>query len=247
VEAGTSPDPGMPLCEIVLATAFALVPVYAYLIARFVSHVFMPRYGLTAVIGFSILLAWFAHRSVHGRAVAGSGLAIVFAIWFVAGFVAWVANTAPTKVAAAQTQNAPVHSYDLAPEAIEPGLPFVAASGLFFLEADHYGSPAFVSRLVYLMDRDAALRYTGSDQFDGGFVVLRRWFPLRGKMRNYEEFVRSNRRFVVFGGFNQPLEWVTKKLIDDGAELRFLSEYHGPYGENVLLEATMPERENGKR
>lgn len=230
----------MPLYELALAVAFTLVPLYAYLIAKFISHVFMSRYGLTAVIGFSILLPWFARRSVRGNPVPGLALTMLFAGWFVSGFVIWMANAVPSKVAAAPNQTAPAHSYELTPEAVEPGLPFVAANGLFFLEADHYGSSAFVSRLFYLMDREAALRYTGSDPFDGGFFILRRWFPLRGSIENYEEFVRSHRRFLVFAGFNHPLEWLTKKLIDDGAELRFLSEYHGSYGENVLLEATMP-------
>ncbi len=233
-------SPGMQACEVTLAAAFTLVPLYAYLIAKFVSHVFMVRYGLASVIGFSLLLGWFAHRSTRGRPVAGLGLTMLFAGWFLSGFAIWMANTAQTNVAAAPTPDAPVHSYELAPELVKPALPFVAAGGLFFLEADHYGSPAFVSRLIYLMDRDAALRYTGSDQFDSGFVVLRRWFPLRGKLENYKEFVHSHRRFLVFAGFNHPLEWLTKKLIDDGAELRFLGEYHGAYSENVLLEAIMP-------
>ena len=50
---------------------------------------------------------------------------------------------------------AAAHAYEVPPELIETDLPFVASNGLFFLEADHYGSETLVSRLVYLTDEGA--------------------------------------------------------------------------------------------
>jgi hypothetical protein len=231
---------GIPAHEITLAIGFAFVPLYVYFVAKFVSNVFMTRYGLPAIIGGSILFAWFLHR--YGRRVRFAGWAIsaLLAAWFVSGFAIWIGNTLQTRVAAASKPGSPAHSYEIPPELVKTELPFVASNGLFFLEADHYAPESLVSRLVYLTDKDAALRYSGSDVFDSGFPRMQKWFPIRARVESYASFVRAHRRFLVFGEFDYPLGWLTKKLVDDGAELRFLGQYHGPYGENLLLEAAMP-------
>jgi hypothetical protein len=220
-----------------------LVPVFAFLVGRFFSHAFLPRYGLAAIIGFSILFASYAHRYAADRRFSGALIPVLFAAWFLAGFFVWMTNTARTNVSAASVPSAPLHAYEIPPELVEKDLPFVASNGLFFLEADHYASAAFISRLVYLTDRDAAIRYTGTDVFDRGFSVLEKWFPIRARIEDYTGFVRQHRRFLVFGGFDHPLGWVTKKLLDEGAQLKFLGQYHGAYGENLLLEVSMPAAE----
>jgi hypothetical protein len=231
----------VPPHEIAAAAGFVLVPLFAFIVAKLVSNVFMTRYGLTAVIGIGILFAYFMHRYTVDRRLAGALFTLVFAIWFGAGFLVWMMSTARGNVAAASRTPEPIHAYEAAPEFAEPDIPFVAANGLFFLEADHYGPQPFVARLVYLSDRESALKYTGSDIFDRGFPILRKWFPIRARVEDYTAFVRAHRRFLVFGEFQHPLAWLTKKLLDDGAQLRFLGQYHGSYGENLLLEATMPE------
>ena len=69
---------------------------------------------------------------------------------------------------------------------------------------------------------------------------MQKWFPIRARVESYSTFTQAHRRFLVFGGFDHPLAWLTRKLLDDGVELRFLGQYHGAYGENLLLEAVMP-------
>jgi hypothetical protein len=232
---------GFEFHEIVAALTLAFIPVAALLIAIFVSHVFMPRYGLAAVIGFSILFTWFAHHYAADRRVTGVLTSYLFALWFLGAFAVWMMETTQLKVKAASTHARRPAVYEIPPELVKPDLPFVAANGLFFLEADHYAPQSFVSRLVYLADTDAAVRYTGSDVFDRGFPIMQKWFPIRARVENYATFTRRHRRFLVFGGFDHPLAWLTRKLLDDGVELRFLGQYPGAYGENLLLEAVMPE------
>jgi hypothetical protein len=231
---------GFEVHEIVAALALVLVPVFAFLIAIFVSHVFMPRYGLAAVIGFSILFTWFAHQYAADQRLTGALVSYLFAFWFVCGFALWIIDATRLKVTAASSHAGRPAAYEIPPELVKPDLPFVAANGLFFLEADHYAPQSFVSRLVYLADTDAAVRYTGSDVFDRGFPIMQKWFPIRARVESYSTFTRRHRRFLVFGGFDHPLAWLTRKLLDDGVELRFLGQYPGAYGENLLLEAVMP-------
>jgi len=236
----TGEPKGFPLYEISAALGLVLIPVFAYLVASSVSHVFMTRYGLAAVVGLSILFASFAHRYADDRTLAGAAITLLFAAWFAGGFFLWMANAAGARVSAASIGGTPPHVYEIAPEMVEKDLPFVASNGLFFLEADHYAPAAFTSRLVYLSDPELAIRYTGTDVFDRGLPILEKWFPIRARVEDYSSFVGRHRRFLAFGGFDHPLGWLTKKLLDEGAELRFLGQYHGPYGENLLLEITMP-------
>jgi hypothetical protein len=231
---------GFKFYEIVAALTLVFIPVVALLIAIFVSHVFMPRYGLAAVIGFSILFAWFAREYTADRRITGAVVSYLFAFWFIGGFALWMMGTAHLK-AAASSHAGPPAAYEIPLELVKPDLPFVAANGLFFLEADHYAPPSFVSRLVYLADTASAVRYTGSDVFDRGFPTMQKWFPIRAHVESYATFTRQHRRFLVFGSFDHPLAWVTRKLLDDGVELRFLGQYPGAYGENLLLEAIMPD------
>lgn len=240
-DADTAPTrpAGFPLHEIAAALGLAMTPLFAYLVAKLVSHVFMERYGLAAVIGFAILFAAFTRRTAGRRTIAAAALPVLFSAWFAGASGLWIVEATRSRVLAASAPARP-HAYEVPPQVIEMDLPFVASNGLFFLEADHYAPQAFVSRLVYLTDPDAAVRYTGTDVFDRGFPIMHRWFPIRARLEDYSTFVRQHRRFLVFGGFDHPLGWLQKKLLDDGAQLRFLGQYHGAYGENLLLEVTMP-------
>src|SRR5262249_41658809 len=87
--------------ELALAAGFALIPLYAYLIAKFVSHIFMPRYGLPAVIGCSILFAWFSHGSADWRRAEGWVLAALFSAWFFSGFAFWMRDASHSTAAGA--------------------------------------------------------------------------------------------------------------------------------------------------
>jgi len=231
--------PGFPTHEVAAGLGLTLIPVFALLVARFVSHIFLPRYGLGAIIGLSILFVSFAHRYAADRRLAGAALPILFAGCFAASFFLWMAGATRSNVAAASVPGAPPHVYEVPPELVEPDLPFVASNGLFFLEADHYAPAAFTSRLVYLTDDSAAIRYTGTDVFEHGFPILEKWFPLHAHVEDYGSFVGRHRRFLVFGAFDHPLGWLTKRLLDEKAQLRFLGQYHGAYGDNLLLEVTI--------
>jgi len=231
--------------EIAAALGLAAAPVFAFLIASFVSKVFMTRYGVSAAIGFTILFAWFVDRYPSNRRLAGGIVAPLFAAWFLSAFALWFVDTARSHVAAASRSPSGQHAYEAVPELVQTDLPFVASNGLFFLEADHYATPAFVDRLFYLTDPKTAVRYTGTDVFDTGLVTLQKWFPIRAHIETYDAFVAAHQRFLVFGEFDHPLGWLAKKLLDDGAELRFLGQYHGSYGDNLLLEVNLRPQEAG--
>jgi hypothetical protein len=118
---------------------------------------------------------------------------------------------------------------------LHPELPLVFSSGIQFLEADHYEPPEVVRRLYYLTNRKAALEYTGSDVFEG-FRNIHRWFPIRAKVAEYDRFITQQQHFIVYGPYAYPNDWLIRKLVNDGILIRFLDQYPGQWGDNLLLE-----------
>jgi hypothetical protein len=117
----------------------------------------------------------------------------------------------------------------------------VVSNGRLFLEADHYQPSKIAYRLHFLTNRRAALQYTGSNVFDHGFSVVRKWFPIKGTLVDYDQFLLRHNHFLVYGPFDYPDDWLIRKLLDDGAQVIHLGQERGPVGEILLLEvATKP-------
>ncbi len=225
----------LPPHELAAAIGFLLVPVLAILLAVFVSHIFMLRYGLGAVIGVSILVSA-GSGAVTGRSKAvGAALVLLLAGWFAATTAVWVVRQVGSLQDESLLGKAPF-------EQLHPELPVVISSGLLFLEMDHYTTPAVASRLNYLMDEEIARKKTGSDVFDKGFLVSRRWFPIRGHLRDYRSFLAAHPKFLLYGYSSFDLDWLIPKLIEDGAKLTYLGQ-QGPLKQRtVLFEVESPGR-----
>jgi hypothetical protein len=133
--------------------------------------------------------------------------------------------------AGASTQNA---GLNLA--SVRPDLPIVISNPLMFLELDHNEQPSVVARLYFLTDRSSALRYTGTDGFDSGYPRDRKWFPIRSKIQDYNDFMRNNKTFLIYGTYSEPLDWVIRRLLEDHIGLRFLGQNGGSHGILTLLE-----------
>ena len=220
--------------EWAIAAGFAIIPACAVVLARVGSSPFFPRYGANGVIGFSLLFALFLRwRGTPHR--AASMVTAVFLVCYVAAFGGYLYETLGAKPTpeAASLDGKERHKD---PFEVKPDLPFVVSSALELLEIDHYAPPSVTSRLYYLTDRDAALEYTQTDGFDAGFPNLQRWFPMHAKLAPYQTFIREHQRFLLYGVYSFPTDWLIKKLIDDGADVRLIGDAEGGYGDNLLFE-----------
>jgi hypothetical protein len=90
--------------------------------------------------------------------------------------------------------------------------------------------------LHFLTNRESALSYTGTDVFDKGYSVMRKWFPIRAKTSPYSDFMKNHNRFLVIGSYDHVLEWLPHKLKADGVALKFIGEYAAAYGDVIVLE-----------
>ncbi len=234
----------VPLHELVCAAGFALAPVFALLLGFAFTGIYLVRYGIPAVVGVSILFAAFTSSRLRGAA----GPAVLVSMFFLGWFGVSSANSIRTAIQSSSDSGSPVAAKSRSQSRnqeisslsrlsqIRSQLPLVVSNGRLFLEADHYESPEIAPRLHFLTNRQAALRYTGCNVFDHGFSVVRKWFPIRGVLVDYDQFLLRHNHFLVYGPYDYPDDWLIRKLLDDGAQLTLLGQKRGSVGDNLLLE-----------
>jgi hypothetical protein len=193
---------------------------------------FWDRYAVGAILGASILitaLCVFAARRGTGRGIAGAVIILVL-FCFLNG---------RTGVLLERYENSSA-GY----RAIQPDLPFVTASGLTFLEMDHRESPEFIRRLYYLTDRESAIRYAHASIFEE-LPRVARYFPVRGNITPYREFIKQNPQFIVLGTPGFPEDWLLEKLHDDGAEIHLVLNQKNGYRDRQLFQVRVRRNEVG--
>ena len=188
---------------------------------------FFPRYALIAGAAFYALLAlaviYFARRS--------SLAALVFLLVVLMSAL-WRGNAFTGQVLAATAPNPALN-------ALKPELPLVAASGLTFLEMNHYESRELVARLHLLLDRDSAMRYAHATLFEG-YAGLLPYFPIRGTVAQFRDFAAQHRHFLVIGTADYPEDWLLPKLYAEHANVKLLGRYKLPYKDKAVYEVTLP-------
>lgn len=80
-------------------------------------------------------------------------------------------------------------------DAARPDLPVAMDDALLFVPLSLYGSPEYRGRLVYLVDLEKAVAYSGSDTADRTLTRLRPY--LTAAMPDYSEFVDAHREFLL--------------------------------------------------
>jgi len=218
----------IPLHEIVLAGGFLCAPFLGVALASTVTKIFMDRYGLAAVLGFSIFLGTLVSR----RTTRHPGAAVVVIAALAVGFL-WLPVMA---ILPAPASKAPAgKDFQLAD--LDPALPIVVANGLQFLEFDHYEPKQVTDRLFFLIDRDVAIRYTGTP----GFAQLRpiaKWFPIRSHLEDYDQFLKSHPTFYILSVYDFPMDWAMQKMRDDGVPLTFVKQVALRHGATILAKVT---------
>lgn len=197
---------------------------------------YFPRYGIAASFAVAALVpAFIAWWTANSRRAA-----LVTAVVFVAAVLR------PSSVARVlQRKIEPTHvSFPVDRESptnvaqIQPNLPFVDADGLTFVEMNYYEGANFLSRVHYLVDPQAAFRYAHANGFNG-LAALKGRFPIRANIEPYEQFIQEHRKFLVFGSYDTPDDWLLTKLIADHATVRFLGEFRSQYKDHDLYEVTL--------
>ena len=211
------PSPGdtLPTHEVVVVAGAALVPLAAWLLGTFVIGAFTPRYGLSGVVGLALGLPLLVWRVAPGRNLAALILCVIVALPF-AQTVVVVLRSPP-----ALTPN-PVAQRPLLADVLSGAGPVVAAGSLTYLQLWYYAPRLTRSRLVYLADPNEAVRFTGSDTIDRGYLVLARWTPVR--VEPYDVFMERQRQFTIYAAGGG---WLLDKLAETGATVNLAGSEPG--------------------
>jgi len=210
----------IPFHEMVLAAGFLVAPLLGVALASTVTKIFMARYGLAAILGFSMALG----TLVTKRTALHPGTAVLVIGILSSGFL-WIPVSAmlPRSDAKAAAEK----DFQLAD--LDPTMPIVIANGLLFLEADHYESKQITDRLFFLIDRNTAIRYTGTPGFEQ-FRGLTKWFPIRSHLEDYHQFLKIHPAFYILSVYDSPLDWTMRKMREDGLPLAFVGQFNSRQG-----------------
>jgi hypothetical protein len=217
-----------PVHEMVCLAGFVFLPFVGQLFATTISHSFIDRYALPAVIGVACLLPLIGAAATAGNRRVALGLATLFSLWFVTTSGVWFARLFQQ------------HPYDLPKidfASVPKDLPIVISDPILFLEANYKEKPAIAARFRFVTERSSALRYTGTDLFDRGYYTMERWLPIRGKVFEFSSFVERNPHFLIYGPFADPEDWLIPRITTGGFDIRYLGQYSGRY-KAILLDVT---------
>ena len=187
--------------ELAAGVLFLAIPLAAVVGALLVTHMFTPRYALIALAGFSFLAPMVAAHMFGGRALPGFLLTVALTACF--GF---------TSMAIPPTRN-PFDGEPELREALQQG-PVAISDAQLFLQMWHYAPPPLKSRLLFLVDHEAALKYMGFANMDDALKQIRLWSSVR--VVDYPNFASPGREFLVYQNTLRP-GWLISKVVDDGA------------------------------
>ena len=223
-EQGLHPNHRLPIPEIIVLAGFLIIPILAVLVARLYTGAYEGRYGLPAVVGLAGLFSLGASALWRRSAIMGPVLLLLFVAVLTEKNIVVAKNflgrSAPPS-ADAHVLSYPLVGEDLLEIAIDRGQPIAINHFQPFLEFDYYASPKLASSMFLLTNPEAAGAYTGQSMFDSYAEGASMWFPIRGRIEKYSEFVGSHKRFLVY---HKPwgTDWLVRKLLDDGARLELI-------------------------
>lgn len=213
--------------EVAAIVGFLAIPFVAVALAMFVTGAFTPRYALPATLGLSVLMPFAFHPVLRGRKV----LTILLILCFSAGFVRRGGKTLEESAKMVQSREGIVRM--LQSEQAE-GLSIVCSDPHAFLVLSHYAPPEIRSRLVYLADPDASMRYLRHNSVERGMLdLLKPWFRLN--VQEYRTYVASQQPFLLYVDPQHFLNWVLQDLTASGAHIELKGQQEKGQYEKVLL------------
>ncbi len=218
---------------VALFGTLALVPVLVDSIMLRDQAPFWGRYAITSAVAIYWLAAW-PISAAFRNAVRPGVLAASAACLLLIG--------QRVVVPLAQQHLHPTPENVAVFSAIRPELPIVAASGLTFTEMGQYETPAILSRLFYLRDRQAALRFANATLFED-LDRFQQEFHTPGTVDSFAAFTRDHSHFLVFGTLDYPEDWLLRKLISEHARIVPLGTFNTPYKDKTLYEIWLRQSE----
>jgi len=200
--AGRTREPYERPEEISLIAGFIWLPIIVLLGTMAAGGGLVARYAIGGILGLALGIAYASH--LLGR-TAQRVLLI--------GLLAALGFQQVFTIEAPRTLRRDRLNQDLAVLGIarDPSLPIVVSDGVDFLPLAYYRSRTDPP-LVALIDREAAVRFSGSDSVDLDLASLRDYFALQ--VSEYPEFARQHERFLLYSTSGR-FDWWPARLVQD--------------------------------
>ena len=220
-----TPQEAWPTCgfrppEILLIAGFLVYPSFLAVLTKIQGGGYYPKYGWPAILGLVLASVSFFPTSPRGMLGLTRLLGALLIVFVAQGARdlrdVFKGDPAGPRATARWSSVAEVTQ-------IDPNIPVVIDNGLVYLEMAHYAAPSLRSRLVKVVDKEAAIHFAGSD-VDNTTRVLGDFFPLR--VEDSASFLAGHGRFFVYSrrdGFN----WLPQYLIARKYQLKLVGEGSG--------------------
>ncbi len=199
----------VPDYEMLAAALFLLILAADITLALIVPpHIFFWRYALPSITGFALLPCLLAaqYAGERLRPVLGPALVVPTFLLFAYGM----------------TLGRPLRNPFLQEPLLVEGLkrgPVAVSNFVSYLQLWYYAPENLKSRLIYLTDEDASVKYL---HFEDRMEIFRRFGV---PVIPYKDFAVPGKQFFVY--FTPGFGWLPEKLLDDGIRLQVVKRNPG--------------------
>lgn len=214
----------LPGPEMAAVITYLFVPAAAVAMGEVVTGMYMPRYGLPAVIGVALIIPAAASFLEKASGRLTTSLCVIVALTAIGVAV----NMQRYGLAQRNLQ----HEALALIEQTRPGTSVIVAEPLAFLQLNHAAPKRYARSLIYIADPAQATAKTGSNGADVGLIKVAPFMHLN--VRTYANLIGHEREFLVLIGSLES-EWLVGALRHDGYAMRALRRD----GQLVMLSATL--------
>ena len=207
--------------EVVAWSSIAAVPLFTMILAKTVTHAYVERYALSAMVGAVVLLCHFGYAVVPRPRSFALILSTVGLLYFGAQGVRTIrVNRLIVKMLAGNMAVIDAHAFS----------PLVIGDYTLFHQASFYAPRKQLQNVAYVADTQASIEYLSKDTVDRGALELRPWFPMNIVPR--QQFISTHRDFLVYS-YVGSWSWITYVLVPPYYETRLLHRHDA----EILLSA----------
>jgi hypothetical protein len=188
---------GLPPWEIVTWIGIAAMPLFTMVLAQFVTHGYIERYAISALIGTFLIIGYTGFQVAPRIRILPFTLCVMLILFF--GLQGVLIRRAESIVLSEFTDN----MMSLAPHTTEAT---VISNITVFHRISFYARREFQRNFAYLCDPAVSVKYLRQDTIDRGLLDLRPWFPINAVDRAH--YLNEHPEFIAYGPVNE-WNWTT--------------------------------------
>jgi hypothetical protein len=186
-----------PAWEAITWVSIAAMPIFAMMLAKLVTHGYIERYTLPALIGAFLIICHAGFHVARRSRMIPFLLSVICLVFIVIQGGLALRN---------QSLRLPALIDDMAFLAPYSAQSVALTDMTMFHQVSFYAPRQLARNVVYAADPANSVRYIRQDTIDRGMLDLRSWFPLN--VVEYAQYVQEHPQFLVYGSVGE-WNWIT--------------------------------------